>query len=135
LIQINRPLIAASFFQWVLRNRGRDVGVPDSVRLSISVTALHHRTRKMTRTWYVTFEVQQRGVLPKRRNPRVTRLFDTKAEAKNFAREKFNEGLSVYAGTINPHVPKEIIPSRSIPRWLDDAPDAADSGCARSEEK
>ena len=55
----------------------------------------------MPYTWYVTFEVQKRGVLPRRRSPRATRNFETETEAKDFARAKFNEGLIVYAGTIN----------------------------------
>jgi hypothetical protein len=72
----------------------------------------------MAHTWYVTFEVQKTGVLPKGRSPRLTKTFGTETEAKNFAREKFNEGLAVYAGTINPHVPKQLISSSGIPRWL-----------------
>jgi hypothetical protein len=72
-----------------------------------------------TCTWYVTFEVQKRGALPRRRSPRATRTFETETEAKNFAWAKFNEGLIVYAGTINPYSPKQIIPSSSIPFWLE----------------
>ena len=32
---------------------------------------------------------------------------------------KFDEGLIVYAGTINPHAPKQLIPSSSIPSWIE----------------
>ena len=32
---------------------------------------------KMTLTWYVTFEAQKRGILPKSRSPRETRTFAT----------------------------------------------------------
>lgn len=73
----------------------------------------------MPYTWYVTFEVQKRGLLPRRRSPRATRKFETETEAKDFARAKFNEGLIVYAGTINPHSPKQLIPSSSIPSWIE----------------
>jgi hypothetical protein len=75
----------------------------------------------MPYTWYVTFELRKRGGLPARRSPRATRTFDTETEAKNFARAKFNEGLIVYAGTINPHSPRQVIPSSSIPFWLEHA--------------
>jgi len=75
----------------------------------------------MPYTWYVTFEVQKRGVLPRRRSPRATRRFETEKEARDFARARFNEGLTVYAGTINPHLPRQLISSRSIPSWLEQA--------------
>ena len=67
----------------------------------------------MPPTWYVTFAVQKRGVLPKRRSPRVTKTFETEIEAKNFARAKFNEGVIVFAGTI------KLISSANIPFWLE----------------
>jgi len=73
----------------------------------------------MTYSWYVTFQVRKRGTLLKRRSPRATRTFETEAEAKDFARAKFNEGLIVYAGTIIPHRPRRTIPSIDIPAWLD----------------
>ena len=73
----------------------------------------------MTYTWYVTFEVPRTGALPRRRGPRATKMFETEAEAKNFARMKFDEGLIVTAGTINPHLPRRAIASGSIPCWLE----------------
>ena len=73
----------------------------------------------MSHAWFVTFEVQRRGVLPERRSPRATVTFETEAEAKGFARTKLNEGLVVHAGTINPHLPRRIIPLRGIPSWLE----------------
>ena len=73
----------------------------------------------MAHAWYVTFEAQKRGVFPKRRSPRATKTFETEAEAKDFARAKFNEGLVVYAGTINPYLPRQHIPSSRIPMWLE----------------
>jgi hypothetical protein len=68
--------------------------------------------------WYVTFEVHKRGVLPKRRSPRLTRTFETESEAKNFARAKLREGLIVFAGTINPYVPRQLITSHHITAWV-----------------
>ncbi|MHC2291681.1 hypothetical protein [Bradyrhizobium barranii] len=73
----------------------------------------------MSQTWYVTFEVHKRGTLPKRRNPRETRTFESEADARNFAREKFNEGLIVFAGTLNPFLPRRLIPSSEIPSWIE----------------
>jgi len=76
--------------------------------------------KEMPHTWYVTFELQKRGLLStKRRSPRATRTFATEAEAKNFARQKFDEGLVVFAGTINPQSPKQLVPSSKIPDWLE----------------
>ena len=79
----------------------------------------------MSPTWYVTFEVQQRGTLPRQRSPRETKTFATEQEAKLFARAKLDEGLAVSAGTINPHLPKRLIPSSGINAWLADDQDSA----------
>ena len=63
-----------------------------------------------------------------RRNPRLSKTFDTEAEARDFARTKFDAGLIVTAGTINPHLPRRAIPSEEIPVWLesDQPPEPAD---------
>jgi hypothetical protein len=74
----------------------------------------------MKRTWYVTFEVPMDGTLQRRRrHPRLTKTFVTEAEARDFARAKFIEGLIVSAGTIIPHLPRVSIPSTEIPAWLE----------------
>jgi hypothetical protein len=57
--------------------------------------------------------------LPKRRSPRETRTFESEADARTFAREKFNEGLIVFAGTLNPFLPRRLIPSSEIPSWIE----------------
>ena len=73
----------------------------------------------MPLTWFVTFETRDRGLLRKKeRSPRETRTFATEAEAKMFAQTKLEEGLVVFAGTINPHSPKRVILSRDIANWL-----------------
>ena len=77
---------------------------------------------RMNHIWYVTFEVPRSGTLVPRRNPRLTRTFGTEAEARDFARTKFDGGLIVTAGTINPHVPRRAIPSEEIPAWLESDP-------------
>lgn len=82
----------------------------------------------VTPTWYVTCEVGSYGILPKPRSPRVTRTFLSEAEAKNFARSKFAGGLVVFAGTINPHTPKRVIPSAIIQAWLLDGGKDPSSG-------
>jgi hypothetical protein len=71
-----------------------------------------------TSTWYVTFEIRKGGILPRQRSPRETRTFATEEEAKAFAREKFDQGVAVFAGTINPHTPKRLIASSGIHAWL-----------------
>ena len=91
----------------------------------------------MPHTWYVTFEAQKRGTLPKRRSPRETRTFQSEADAKAFAKVKFDEGLTVYAGTINPFLPRRLIPSSDIPSWIEQGQGgaAADGQARRETEK
>jgi hypothetical protein len=72
----------------------------------------------MTDTWYVTCEVRKRGLLPRPRCPRQTTTFATEAEARRFARARIDEGLIVFAGTINPYSPRQLIPAEDIIRWL-----------------
>jgi hypothetical protein len=71
-------------------------------------------------TWYVTFEIPWRGTAVRSRRSRSTQTFESEAEAKKFARAKFDDGLILTAGTIVPHVPKRAIPSGSIPTWLEE---------------
>jgi hypothetical protein len=73
----------------------------------------------MNHTGYVTFEVPRSGTLVQRRNPNLTKTFETEAEARDFARTKFYSGLIVTAGTVNPHLPRRAIPSEEIPAWLE----------------
>lgn len=89
----------------------------------------------MTYTWYVTFEVHKRGTMLKRRSPRATRTFETEAEAREFARAKFNEGLIVHAGTIIPHKPGRTIPSSDIADWLDGEREQQDRDDAQGADK
>ena len=78
--------------------------------------------------WYVTFEIRKRGLLSKKeRSPRETRTFATEAEAKMFARAKLEEGLVIFAGTINPHTPKRLVLSHDIANWLAARAEAASS--------
>ena len=72
----------------------------------------------MSPTWYVTVEVHKRGILPKQRSPRLTTTFETEAEAKNFAHARLQEGLVVFAGTINPYLPRQLITSHDIAAWV-----------------
>ena len=77
-----------------------------------------HVEQSMRHSWYVTFEVQSTGILPRPRHPRLTKTFETEMEAKLFAKEKLDQGLVVTAGTLNPHAPKQIIPSSALTTWL-----------------
>jgi len=79
-----------------------------------------HLEQSMRHIWYVTFEVQQRGMLTKPRPPRLTRTFETETQAKLFAKEKLDQGLIVTAGTLNPHAPKQVVPSSAMATWLGD---------------
>ena len=72
----------------------------------------------MPDTWYVTFQIRQRGALPRPRCPRQTTTFATEAEARRYARARIEEGLIVFAGTINPYLPKQLIPAEHIIDWL-----------------
>ena len=49
-------------------------------------------------------------------------------EVLAWQRTKFDAGLIVTAGTINPHLPRRAIPSEEIPAWLesDSRPDTRD---------
>jgi hypothetical protein len=48
----------------------------------------------------------------------LTKTFETEAEARDFAQVKFDSGLIVTAGTVNPHLPRRAIPSEEVPAWL-----------------
>lgn len=70
------------------------------------------------RLWFVTYHRPERS-----RSQRYLRLSETFAnefEAKAFARRLFDDGYSITAGTINPHVPKRFIGSRQAADWLDE---------------
>jgi hypothetical protein len=70
-------------------------------------------------TWYVSFNTPPPGTPRYREVLRITKTFQTEAEAKKFARLKLAEGRIVIAGTINPHVPKRTIATAEIYRWLE----------------
>jgi hypothetical protein len=71
--------------------------------------------------WYVSY-IAKRDVSDERAL-RATKTFAAEHEAKEFARAKSIAGdRSLIAGTINPVTPKRVIPSASIPDWLDELP-------------
>lgn len=67
----------------------------------------------------------------------MTKTFENESEAKNFAQAKFDEGLIVHAGTINPHLPRQLISSRNIVSWLHDGqePDEPKPDCDQERDK
>jgi hypothetical protein len=73
----------------------------------------------MEYTWYVSVEVPKNGSVLRRRSPRQSQSFKTEAEAKEFARSKYEAGLEVTAGTLNPLRPRIAISSGNIPLWLE----------------
>jgi len=71
-------------------------------------------------TWYVSYAAS--GDMLCERTHRATKTFGSEIEAKDFARARAKAGdKTLIAGTINPTVPKRVIPSASIPDWLDDS--------------
>ena len=71
-------------------------------------------------TWFVSYIAS--GSLFEERPPRATKTFGSELEAKEFARTRSAAGdQTLIAGTINPASPKRVIPSASIPAWLDEA--------------
>jgi hypothetical protein len=69
--------------------------------------------------WYVSYTVQSDR--SPRRNARMTRTFDTEEHAKVFAMEIATNGLRLTAGTINPHLPKKVIPTTEVAAWVETA--------------
>lgn len=73
----------------------------------------------LLRTWYVSFEVPKtvRKASAHRRS-RQSESFPTELDAQRFARQKFEQGYIVIAGTINPCTPRRAIPPTLIRDWL-----------------
>jgi hypothetical protein len=75
-----------------------------------------------TMIWYVSYIAS--GSMLGDRAPRATKTFASEEEARTFARTRAEAGdQTLIAGTINPVLPKRVIPSASIPAWLDEARD------------
>jgi hypothetical protein len=73
------------------------------------------------KTWFVSFELpKSKKRAAARRSLRLSETFLTEVQAKAFACEKCNQGLVVNAGTLNPHLPRRMISSAVIHRWIDD---------------
>jgi hypothetical protein len=67
--------------------------------------------------WYVSYTVQSDR--SPRRNARMTRTFETEEHAKLFVREIAANSLRLTAGTINPHLPKKVIPTTEVAAWVE----------------
>lgn len=82
---------------------------------------------RLRKAWYVTFELpRSKQRIAARRASRFSRTFLMEEEAKAFARDRCNEGLIVSAGTLNPYLPRQIIPSAAIHEWIGDVSKHAD---------
>jgi hypothetical protein len=70
-------------------------------------------------SWYVSFEVKR---LPPRKRlfARATETFRSELEAKEFARQKLADTQNITAGTLNPHLPKRVIPPAQLIEWLEE---------------
>jgi hypothetical protein len=73
----------------------------------------------LPKTWYVSFEVPKKlRKASAQRHPRRTENFQTELDARRFARQKFEQGYVVTAGTINPCTPRRAIASTLIHQWF-----------------
>jgi len=108
-----------------MRAAGRSsVSIGNALKRSVKavngrLSMLRARARK-NHTWYVTTEIPWKGTTGRGRRSRTTVTFDTEMKAKDFARENFDAGLVVTAGTIIPHSPRRAMASGSIPSWLEE---------------
>ena len=73
-------------------------------------------------SWYVSFEVKR---LRSRKRPfaRATETFRSELEAKEFAKQKLADTQNITAGTLNPHLPKRLIPPAQLIEWLEEPHD------------
>lgn len=72
--------------------------------------------------WYVSIEGpnEWRPNSSRAPAPRLSKSFQTENEAKQFAREMLFKGLKVIAGTMNSHLPRRLIVTPEIERWIDE---------------
>jgi hypothetical protein len=82
----------------------------------------------MPHTWYVTFEAQKRGDFAEAAKPPEDLDVSERSRCEGFCQTKFDEGLIVYAGTINPVLPRRLIPSSDILSWIDQGEGEATAG-------
>ena len=80
----------------------------------------HPRYRGMTQPdiWYVSFG-PDRADESATSTVRSTRTFKSEIDAKLFAMQILSKGWIASAGTLNPHQPKQVIPSSRIETWAD----------------
>ncbi len=77
------------------------------------------RPKRSKGTWYVSYESKER--LPGQRGfLRKTEPFRSEQDAKTFAKARLADSLNINAGTLNPHLPKQIISSAQMYDWLDE---------------
>jgi hypothetical protein len=90
----------------------RAVGSP----IFVSGTILEFAMGTDAHIWYVAFRRPDDARVVYVRN---SKTFRTEIEAKQFARERLEEGCDVSAGTINPHRPRRTIGPGQIMSWLE----------------
>ncbi len=66
--------------------------------------------------WYVSFETPRDE---KRKFARVTEIFASEHEAKQFAKEKLVYAQNISAGTLNPLRPKRTVAPIHVPEWIE----------------
>ena len=72
---------------------------------------------EMKATWFVSFDAPENARQPTRK----TRTFVNESDARKFAKQILAVGGTPMAGTINPHLPKRVIPSSNIVDWIEGA--------------
>ena len=77
--------------------------------------------RRVTAHWFVSVEEPKERPLPSRA-ARQTTTFPTEAEAREFAKEMFDDGRKIMAGTLlSAHQPtRRIISGWELRRWLEE---------------
>jgi hypothetical protein len=72
-------------------------------------------------TWYVTFGSDKSVKTDDRAasSVRSTRTFKSEVDAKLFALQIVSKGWTASAGTLNPHLPKQVGGPAQIERWAD----------------
>jgi len=71
--------------------------------------------------WYVAFgpDKSVKSDASAAGTVRTTKTFKSEIDAKLFAKQIIAKGWTATAGTLNPHQPKQTIPSSKIEEWAD----------------
>jgi O-acetylhomoserine/O-acetylserine sulfhydrylase-like pyridoxal-dependent enzyme len=71
--------------------------------------------KRTKHTWFISYKNER---IESSDHSRLTETFANEFDAKSFARSKIRGTKDIYAGTINPHHPKQTILPKQIIDWL-----------------